>query len=62
MNHWLVFKNKCLSSALKKKYIKCLKVAFYIYLLQNIGYITHVVQNILQLILYPIACTLAITK
>ena len=33
-----------------------LKTTFHLQLLQNIGYITHVVQYILELILYPIIC------
>ena len=34
-----------------------LKVTFYLQLLQNIGYIPHIVQYILQPILHPIVCT-----
>ena len=33
-----------------------LKVTFHLQLLQNIGYIPHVVQYILEPILYPIVC------
>ena len=45
------------SLKIKKIFYTILKVAFHLQLLQNIGYIPHVVQYILEPILHPIVCT-----
>ena len=45
-----------LSLLIFKIFIQFLKVTFHLQLLQNIGYIPHVVQHILEPILHPVAC------
>ena len=47
----------CFIFNFKKNFIQVLKVTFYFQLLQNIGYISHVVQYILEPIFHLIVCT-----
>ena len=45
-----------IGSQSKKNFIQFLNVTFHLQLLQNIGYIPHVVQYILEPILHPLVC------